>query len=239
LVCLDAGCEWQCYASDVTRTFPISGEFTTEAKEVYDIVARMQEECIDLVKPGASYLDIHLHSLKIATAGLMKLGLLVGGTHEEIYESRAAVAFFPHGLGHYMGLEVHDVGDGGALLLGTKQGTKFAKIPEIPKDTMLASATTALKPNMVITVEPGIYFSRYAIQLFSKDARFSKHIAKDKDLLEKYYAVGGVRIEDDILVTEKGYENLTTAPKGDEALKIINEGKEKVAEVKPKKGWFW
>lgn len=99
LVCLDAGCEWRCYASDVSRTFPISGEFTPEAKAVYDIVAQMQQECISMVKPGANYRAIHMHAHKVAVQGLMKLGLLQGGSFEELYMSGASTAFFPHGLG--------------------------------------------------------------------------------------------------------------------------------------------
>jgi Xaa-Pro dipeptidase len=99
LVCLDAGCEWKCYASDVTRTFPISGEFTPEAKKIYDIVEKMQEECISMVAPGVSFRDIHLHAHRVATKGLMKLGLLQNGTFEDLYKSGASVAFFPHGLG--------------------------------------------------------------------------------------------------------------------------------------------
>lgn len=103
LVCLDAGAEWDCYSSDVTRTFPISGEFTPEAKKIYEIVEKMQEECIEMIKPDANYLDIHLHAMAVATAELMKLDILLGGTFDEINDSRAAIAFFPHGLGHYMG----------------------------------------------------------------------------------------------------------------------------------------
>lgn len=99
LVCLDAGCEWECYASDVTRTFPISGKWTKEGKEIYDLVSKMQEECIALVKPGANFRDIHIHAHKVAVAGLMKLGLLHNGTFEELYAIRASIAFFPHGLG--------------------------------------------------------------------------------------------------------------------------------------------
>ncbi len=102
------------------------------------------------------------------------------------------------------------------------------------------AAASVLAPNHIITVEPGIYFSRYALEeVYSKDPRISDYI--NVDLLEKYYPVGGVRIEDDILVTEDGYENLTTAPKSDEALKIINEKEENCGddeEKKERKGWF-
>jgi len=90
---------------------------------------------------------------------------------------------------------------------------------------------------MVITVEPGIYFSQFAIQFYSKDPRAAKHI--NLPLVDKYYPVGGVRIEDDLLVTEDGYENLTTAPKGEAALKIINGDDQESKEMKDKRGWFW
>lgn len=98
LLCLDASCEWDCYASDVTRTFPISGKFTPEAKAIYDIVAQMQDECIKMVKPKANYRDIHMHAHKVATLGLMELGLLHNGTFEELYAVGASVAFYPHGV---------------------------------------------------------------------------------------------------------------------------------------------
>ena len=134
LVCLDAGCEWKNYASDVTRTFPISGKWTKEAKEIYDVVAKMQDECIEMVKPGANYRNIQRHAHKVLVAGLLDLGLLHGGTFEEVFRSGVSVAFLPHGLGRklfpalvilatkglldYMGLEVHDMGAGGYLLSG-------------------------------------------------------------------------------------------------------------------------
>jgi Xaa-Pro dipeptidase len=99
LVCLDAGAEWKCYASDVTRTFPISGEFTKEAKEIYDLVAEMQESCIAMIKPGVDFGIIAENSVKVAVDGLIKLGLLQNGASEELYLSGVWRAFFPHGLG--------------------------------------------------------------------------------------------------------------------------------------------
>jgi Xaa-Pro dipeptidase len=99
LVCLDAGAEWNCYASDVTRTFPISGQFTSEAKEIYDLVAKMQEGCIAMIEPGVDFSSIVEHAVKVAIEGLMKLGLLQNGTAEELLVSGAWRAFFPHGLG--------------------------------------------------------------------------------------------------------------------------------------------
>lgn len=96
LVCLDAGCEWECYASDVTRTFPMSGTFSKEAKEIYDIVQEMQEECIKRIKPGVIYRDLHILAMRIAVKGLMKLGILHNGTFQELLPT--GVAFFPHGV---------------------------------------------------------------------------------------------------------------------------------------------
>ncbi|KAE9379091.1 xaa-Pro aminopeptidase-like protein I [Stipitochalara longipes BDJ] len=241
LVCLDAGAEWKCYASDVTRTFPISGNFTKEAKDIYDLVAKMQESSIAMIKPGVDFGIIVENSVKVAVEGLIKLGLLQNGTSEELYLSGAWRAFFPHGLGHHVGLEVHDVGDGSDrlnLLSGHRSAnTWMAAYSKKSLDSVISAGTTLLS-HMVVTIEPGIYFSRYALEdLFLKDTRYAKFI--NKDLLAKYYPVGGVRIEDDILVTEDGYENLTTAPKGDDALKIINEWKETATGVAKRRGWLW
>jgi Xaa-Pro dipeptidase len=98
LLCIDAGCEWQCYASDVTRTFPISGKYTLEAKQIYDLVEEMQESCIERIKPGLVYHDLHELAHEIALKGLIKLGILHNGTEEEIRDSGATIAFFPHGV---------------------------------------------------------------------------------------------------------------------------------------------
>jgi len=160
LMCLDAGCEYDCYASDVTRTFPLSGKWTPEAKATYEIVEKMQEECIKMVKPKRDFREVHMHAVKVATLGLMELGLLHNGTFEELYAIGAAIAFFPHGLGHHLGLEVHDVGDGGALLYGFSEKPKdwMAAFHEMRSKTPQTSAgTSILETNMVLTVEPGMY----------------------------------------------------------------------------------
>jgi len=109
LMVLDAGCEWQNYASDVTRTFPLDGKFSKEAKAIYDLVAKMQEECIGMLKPGFRFLDAHMAAHEIAVRGLLELGILHNGTAAEILAAGTSRAFFPHGLGHHLGLEVHDV----------------------------------------------------------------------------------------------------------------------------------
>jgi Xaa-Pro dipeptidase len=172
LVCLDAGSEWKCYASDVTRTFPISGKFTPEARAIYDIVTKMQEECIAMVKPGIEFGSIVEHSAKVAVEGLQQLGLLQNGTSEELYLSRAWAAFFPHGLGRessdfylydgltlldYVGLEVHDVGDGSnRLAFESNSPNAWMMGHSGRKSVPNISASTVLLPNMVITIEPGM-----------------------------------------------------------------------------------
>jgi Xaa-Pro dipeptidase len=99
LVCLDAGCEWGNYASDVTRTFPINGKWTKEGRAIYRVVERMQEECIRMVKPGEDYRRIQLHAHRVLVEELLKLGILCGGGLEEVLKSGVSTAFLPHGLG--------------------------------------------------------------------------------------------------------------------------------------------
>jgi len=109
LLLLDAGAEWQCYASDVTRTFPLSGHWTKEAKEIYDVVDEMQTACIDRMQPGCSFRDLHILAHFIAVTRFLELGIFHNGTRDEILKAGTSMAFFPHGLGHHVGLEVHDV----------------------------------------------------------------------------------------------------------------------------------
>lgn len=121
LMCLDAGCEFDLYASDITRTFPLSTSWPTkEAENIYKLVERMQESCIERLGPGVRYLDLHILAHQIAIDGLLALGILHNGTKEEIYKAGTSRAFFPHGLGHHMGLEVHDVGQ--AELMSVRRG---------------------------------------------------------------------------------------------------------------------
>ncbi|KAL0259367.1 hypothetical protein SLS55_005103 [Diplodia seriata] len=222
LMCLDAGCEWQCYASDVTRTFPLTGQWPSkEAKEIYDLVLDMQTECIDAIRPGARYLDIHYLAHRILILGLLELGIFHNGTPQEIFDAGTSLAFLPHGLGHHLGLEVHDVSDV-PLMAATSGSVSPVVDPEMCKAPVIPHHP-ALEEGMVVTVEPGIYFNRYALNaVYLSNPIHSKYI--NKKVLSRYLPVGGVRIEDDILVTDDGYENLTTAPKGEEMLRIIQEG---------------
>ncbi|KAK2031869.1 putative Xaa-Pro aminopeptidase [Colletotrichum zoysiae] len=241
VVVFDAGCEWRCYASDITRTLPIPGRFSAEAGAVYDVVARMQDECISLIRPGTLFFDLHIHASRVAQQGLLRLGVLRGDP-AELWDAGTVAAFFPHGLGHHVGLEVHDVSGRERLLLlnnvtggqGARVGKREVVTPEMLGAMAQARASGAaaapppykgrqyLRKNMIVTVEPGIYFCREYIEgYFLSNPRHARFI--NKTVLERYYRVGGVRIEDDILVTDDGYENLSTgAPKGEELLRVIN-----------------
>lgn len=244
LMVLDAGAEWHCYASDITRTFPLSGTFSPEAASIYGIVERMQTECIQRVKPGVVYHTLHLHACIVAVTELLRLGILHGGTAAEIFNRGTVAAFFPHGLGHHVGLEVHDVSGQDRLLPGaanvsrsrSRHSMNVSKRDFMSPETLgimyrdamtpVGAATASrlrqtLEKNMVVTIEPGIYFCREFIQAYFLDNPLHAKFINTK-VLDRYYDVGGVRIEDCILVTDDGYENLTAAPKGEDMLKIIN-----------------
>ncbi len=341
---VDAGAQWENYSSDVTRTMPLNKEKpghwpSKEAETVYKAVEKIQEECIKQLAPGKKYIDVAWTAVHMAIDALLGMGVLKGD-HMDIFHAGTILAFFPHGLGHHMGLDVHDglpppaddskkgkkgkkggnkddgkpgdkdKGDnqkhGGANkenwtvvkkdvlfdaenekdlsetdasekepLLDDKSekkgpGKKGNKKPangepanfptedkrferimgayrafcagnEAVYPTVKSQApmkyslnptfcqgpntptAPALKPGMVVTVEPGLYFNRFILnRQFLDKEEHSKFI--DEEVLKRFLPVGGVRIEDDILITEDGYENLTTAPKGEEMLKIIRKG---------------
>ncbi|KAL8789019.1 MAG: hypothetical protein Q9195_007039 [Heterodermia aff. obscurata] len=205
-VLVDAAAEYRCYCADVTRTMPLSGEFTRESREVYGVVERMQGECLGMLRAGVLWEDVHVRAHEVAIEGLLSLGILKGGSVGEIFERGTSVAFFPHGLGHYLGMDTHDVGGNPNYADKDKMFRYLRVRGKLPKDC-------------VITVEPGVYFCRFIVEPYLKDEKHKGFI--DEGVLNKYWDVGGVRIEDDILVTEDGYENLTTAPKTVEDMERI------------------
>ncbi|TKX19347.1 Xaa-Pro aminopeptidase-like protein [Elsinoe australis] len=217
-MCLDAGAEYQCYASDVTRTFPLNGHWSSEAKQIYDIVQEMQDQALSMIKPGFRLFQAQLVCHAILVDRLLQIGILHNGTRQEILESSTSLAFYPHGLGHHLGLEVHDVAPMGAGIRTEEHPFSHLIGTYAREPSQLSSK--GLEPGMVVTVEPGIYFNRYALDnLYLNKPEHAKYI--NTQVLERYMSVGGVRIEDDVLVTETGYKNLTTAPKGEAALRII------------------
>lgn len=221
LVCLDAGAEWDCYASDVTRTFPLTatGDWASDqARDIYHLVEVMQEECIKRIAPGVRFLDLHVLAHGIMIQGLQRLGILRHGSVEEIRQSGASAVFLPHGLGHHLGLEVHDVSERSLMARGDSGFYASVLVSSLTHSPCTLTAP-GLEEGMVVTVEPGIYFSRLALDNARKQRQLAQYINLEE--AEKYISVGGVRIEDDILVTGTGYENLTTAPKGREMLEIL------------------
>lgn len=196
---IDAGCEFSCYASDVTRTFPVNGKFTAESRAIYSIVLKMQKACIGMLKAGVEWDDCHRLAHQTLIEGLVELGILRSGfSVEEIMQSRVSTAFLPHGLGHYLGMDTHDSGG-------------HANYSD--KDPMFRYLRVRAKvpAGAVITVEPGCYFCRFIIEPWLKMDEGKKYI--NENVLDRYWTVGGVRIEDDLLVTAQGYDNLTEAPK--------------------------
>jgi Xaa-Pro aminopeptidase len=167
LLLIDAGCELEYYASDVTRTFPVNGRFSPEQRAIYDIVLEAQERAIDQAKPGATLDEVHVASAEVITRGLIALGLVDGPFDEAMKEQRYKT-YYMHKCSHWLGMDVHDVGA-----------------------YYQAGKGRPLQPGMVLTVEPGIYVSEHAT-----------------GPAERYRGIG-VRIEDDVLVTESGNEVLT------------------------------
>jgi Xaa-Pro aminopeptidase len=168
LVLIDAGVEFDYYASDISRTFPVNGKFSPEQSAVYQAVLNVQQQVIEQIKPGVSWFSLEQLTQHLITAELVKLDLL-NGEIDELVANQAYRPFYMHHFGHWMGLDDHDVGK-------YRDGDMWRQ----------------LEPNMVLTVEPGIY------------------ISPKLDVDPKWHGIG-VRIEDDILVTETGYENLTAA----------------------------
>ncbi|KAI9033482.1 peptidase M24, structural domain-containing protein [Hyaloraphidium curvatum] len=195
LVLIDAGCEYFCYASDITRTWPVGGKYLDEWRDIYQVVYDAQLACFDAIKPGVNWEDIHRLADRVHVEGLKKLGILKGDVDEMLKKSVGGI-FMPHGLGHLLGLDVHDVG-------GYPKGVDRIDEPGLRYLRMRRK----LIPGMVLTVEPGIYFIDAFLEPALADPEISKFI--DAPTLERYRKVGGVRIEDDIVVTETGMENLT------------------------------
>jgi Xaa-Pro aminopeptidase len=185
------------YSSDITRTFPVNGTFTKKQKEIYEIVLKSQLTAIAAIKPGVKYLDIHLITARIITEGLNKLGIMKGDVDRAV-EVGAHALFFPHGLGHMMGLDVHDMEDLGEDYIGyddkIKRSDQFG----------LAYLRLAkeLQSGYVLTVEPGIYFIPQLIKQWHNENKFEEFINYEK--VNEYLDFGGVRIEDNVLVTKTG-----------------------------------
>ena len=196
-ILLDAGGEYECYCADITRTFPINGKFSPESATIYKIVLEMQEKCFAMLKAGVMWESVHETAHRVAIDGLLECGVLKGNA-KEIFDKRISTAFFPHGLGHMLGMDTHDTG-GNPNYEDEDPMFRYLRI------------RGKLAEGAVVTVEPGVYFCKFIIDPFLGDAEKSKYI--DKDVLERYWEVGGCRIEDNCWITKDGFQNLTDTPK--------------------------
>ncbi|NLJ81601.1 MAG: aminopeptidase P family protein [Bacteroidales bacterium] len=202
LLLVDAGAELKSvYSSDYTRTFPVSGKFTQKQKEIYEIVLQANTEAIAMIKPGLTYQKVHYHATTVITKGLTKLGLMKGNPEEAVSVGAHAL-FMPHGLGHMIGLDVHDMEDLGENYVGYDEQTQ--------RSTIFGHGSLRcgkeLKKGFVLTVEPGIYFIPQLIDKWEKENKFTDYINYNK--VREYIGFGGIRIEDDVLVTDTGYRVL-------------------------------
>ena len=203
LVVMDVGVESpRKYTSDVTRTFPVSKGFTPLQKEIYQIVLKANDAAIEMAAPGISFRDIHVHAASVITEGLQQMGIMKGNLQDSV--SRGAHAlFFPHGLGHPLGLEIHDLESLGEEHVGYNR--------EIRRSSQFGLShlrfARPLAQGMVMTIEPGIYFIPDLIRAWQSAGKFQEYIHFDK--LESFLGFGGIRIEDDILVTPAGSRSLS------------------------------
>lgn len=185
------------YCGDITRTSPVDKAFTTKQKDIYNLVLQAELKGIELVQPGVRYLDIHLEVAKLIAEGLKTLGLMKGDVEEAVMQGAHAL-FFPHGLGHMLGLDVHDMEDLGENYVGYEEDLERSKQFGL-KSLRLART---LHPGFTLTVEPGIYFIPQLIDLWQSEGKYKDFINYDK--VNEYCDFGGIRIEDNVVVTQNG-----------------------------------
>ena len=199
LFLMDSGFECNGYASDYTRTFPANGKYTDIQKGIYNSVLTGMDKVLDSIKPGVKMEDLHLLAARTMMEGLKDMGVVKGNVDDMMAENIFAL-FFPHGLGHFLGLDTHDVG-------GYPKGVDRIERPGIK----FLRARRELLPGMVVTIEPGIYFVPAVLEPAIADPEKNQFLNTEK--VESLLGFGGVRIEDDIIVTEDGMENMTNVPK--------------------------
>ncbi len=198
LALCDAGCELDDYCSDHTRTMPVNGKYSQRQLEIYSIVEACHDYALEVAKPGVKYMDVHFAVCRLMTDKLKELGLMKGDT-EEAVRAGAHAMFLPHGLGHMMGMDVHDMEGLDQRYVGFDAETR----PNLEQfGTNCLRMGRRLEEGFVVTDEPGIYF----IPALIDDWRASGHCAEflNFDMLETYKDFGGIRIEDDILITSDG-----------------------------------
>ena len=198
LALCDAGCELDDYCSDHTRTMPVNGRFSQRQLEIYSIVEACHDYVLEVAKPGVKYADVHFAVCRLMTERLKELGLMKGDTDEAVAAGAHAM-FLPHGLGHMMGMDVHDMEGLGQIYVGFDEETR----PNLEQfGTNCLRMGRRLQEGFVITDEPGIYFIPTLIDEWKASGHCKEFLNFDK--LETYKDFGGIRIEDDLLITKNG-----------------------------------
>jgi Xaa-Pro aminopeptidase len=195
IVLMDAGAEAGGYASDVTRTFPVGAKFEGPQRDLYELVLQVQEQAIRSAKPGVEYRDLHMAACRQIAAGLADLGIL-RGSPDELVERDAHALFFPHGLGHMLGLSTHDAG---GCLAGRAPSDRFG--------LKWLRADLPLQPGYVVTIEPGVYFINPLLDDPERREQFADCV--DWERVDGLREFGGIRIEDDVLITADVADVLT------------------------------
>ncbi|PSM49799.1 Xaa-Pro aminopeptidase [Chroococcidiopsis sp. CCALA 051] len=218
LLLVDVGAETSTgWAADVTRTWAVSGQFSATQRAMYDVVLAAHDACIGKIRPGVEYQDIHLLAATVIAQGLVDLGIL-RGQPEDLVEMDAHALFFPHGIGHLLGLDVHDMEDLGDIAgyeEGRKRSDRFG--------LNYLRLNRPLRPGMLVTIEPGFY--QVPAILTDRDRREKYRDVVNWERLTQFADVRGIRIEDDVLVTDTGREVLTAAlPTKAEAVEALVQG---------------
>ncbi|MBW4520860.1 MAG: aminopeptidase P family protein [Scytolyngbya sp. HA4215-MV1] len=204
LLLADMGAETEAgWAADITRTSPVSGQFSPTQRDLYDVVLAAHDACIAKIQPGVEYREIHLLAAQVIAEGLVNLGIL-RGQPDALVERDAHALFFPHGVGHLLGLDVHDMED-----LGDLAGYETGRHRSDRFGLGYLRLDRPLRPGMLVTIEPGFYQVPAILQDPERRTTYAEVVNWDR--LAQFSDVRGIRIEDDVLVTETGYEVLTAA----------------------------
>ncbi|KAM9061427.1 xaa-Pro dipeptidase [Sarcophilus harrisii] len=199
-LCLfDMGGEYYCFSSDITCTFPANGKFTPDQKAIYEAVLRSCRAVMNAIKPGVSWPDMHRLADRVHLEELTRIGILTGNV-DDMAKVHLGAVFMPHGLGHFLGIDVHDVG-------GYPEGVERIDEPGLRS----LRTTRTLEQGMVLTVEPGIYFIDHLLDQALADPARACFI--NSHILQRFRGFGGVRIEEDVVVTASGMELLTCVPR--------------------------
>eukprot|EP00903_Cladosiphon_okamuranus_P010803 g10206.t1 len=212
MLLLDMGGEYHCYASDITCSFPANGKFSADQRMIFEAVRDMAFEVMDAMKPGVSWPSLHELSYRVACERLKAAGLLKGSVNDMMAANVGAI-FMPHGLGHLIGLDTHDVG-------GYPEGGR-ARDPRPGHSSLRCGRDLA--DGMAITVEPGIYFIDHLLDVALADPEVAAFLVPEE--LARFRGFGGVRLEDDVVVTKDGVRNLTNCARTVEDVEAVMDGR--------------